>query len=131
MRVPRTPALFTEAEIARLEAAKKFIEENALRGSECDLVAVAKEAGQSPFHLHRRFKQHFGQTPKEIASTLQVEMAKKLILQGVPMPQIAQRCGFAHQSHFVSRFRMKTGVTPTKWRWFELRKLTGPVTAAA
>jgi AraC family transcriptional regulator len=29
---------------------------------------------------------------------------------------IAADCGFAHQSHFTSRFKQATGLTPTKWR---------------
>jgi AraC family transcriptional regulator len=29
---------------------------------------------------------------------------------------IARDCGFAHQSHFTSRFKQATGLTPTKWR---------------
>ena len=29
---------------------------------------------------------------------------------------IAKNCGFAHQSHFTSRFKQATGLTPTRWR---------------
>jgi AraC family transcriptional regulator len=29
---------------------------------------------------------------------------------------IASSCGFAHQSHFTSRFKQATGLTPTRWR---------------
>jgi AraC family transcriptional regulator len=30
--------------------------------------------------------------------------------------EIANFCGFAHQSHFTSRFKQATGLTPTGWR---------------
>ena len=30
--------------------------------------------------------------------------------------QIAKDCGFAHQSHFTSRFKQAAGITPTRWR---------------
>jgi AraC family transcriptional regulator len=32
------------------------------------------------------------------------------------LSEIAKECGFAHQSHFTSRFKQATGLTPTRWR---------------
>ena len=36
--------------------------------------------------------------------------------------QIAKDCGFAHQSHFTSRFKQATGLTPTRWRKMALAR---------
>jgi AraC family transcriptional regulator len=36
----------------------------------------------------------------------------------VALAEIAAECGFAHQSHFTSRFKQATGLTPTRWRRF-------------
>jgi len=79
------------------------------------LVEVAAAAGLSPFHLHREFRRHFGETPKEVMTRLQIERAKGLMLRGVPLAEVAGRCGFGHQSHLTLRFKMKTGLTPSRW----------------
>ena len=86
------------------------------------LQDLARAVGLSPFHLHRQFRRHFGQTPKEVATRLQVEKAKGLILKGVPLSDVARRCGFSHQSHFASRFKMKTGLTARAWLKREVAK---------
>jgi len=79
------------------------------------LVDVAAAVGLSPFHLHRQFRRHFGETPKEVMTRLQIERAKELMLLGVPLAEVAGRCGFAHQSHFTWRFKLKTGLRPREW----------------
>ena len=79
------------------------------------LPEVAAAAGLSPFYFHRHFRRQFGETPKEVISRLRVERAKELILRGVPLPEVARRCGFAHQSHLTMRFKMETGIPPKRW----------------
>jgi AraC family transcriptional regulator len=39
------------------------------------------------------------------------------------LAEIATACGFAHQSHFTSRFKQATGLTPTRWRRFAQEKM--------
>lgn len=80
-----------------------------------DLVGAAKVAGLSPFHFHRRFSLWAGLTLKRMATRLQIERAKELLLAGRPLFDVGQECGFAHQSHFTSRFRQATGTTPARW----------------
>jgi AraC family transcriptional regulator len=47
----------------------------------------------------------------------QIHEAKAELLSGEKeLAQIAKDCGFAHQSHFTSRFKQATGLTPTRWR---------------
>ena len=36
--------------------------------------------------------------------------------------QIPKECGFAHQSHFTSRFKQAAGFTPTRWRKMALAR---------
>jgi AraC-like DNA-binding protein len=83
---------------------------------DCDLPRAAASAGMSQFHFHRRFKRWSGKTFKQFMTDLQVEQAKTLMLQGVPLVEIATRCAFAHQSHFAQRFGQVTGCTPFVWR---------------
>ena len=50
-------------------------------------------------------------------------MAKRM-LSGAEntLADIARVCGFAHQSHFTSRFKQGSGLTPTRWRRNALRR---------
>ena len=71
----------------------------------------------SPFHFHRRFTELLGLTPKQYLLACQIHEAKSELLAGEKeLAQIAKDCGFAHQSHFTSRFKQATGLTPTRWR---------------
>jgi AraC family transcriptional regulator len=79
------------------------------------LPELAAAAGLSVFHFHRLFKRHFGETPLQMVARLQIDLAKRLLRRGVPLREVAARCGFSHQSHMTVRFRQATGTTPTRW----------------
>ena len=102
-------------EIGRLIPALHYMQEH-YRGS-ASLQSVARTVHLSPYHFHRRFTELLGITPKHYLFDCQVSEAKrKLAARELDLRQIAEHCGFAHQSHFTSRFRQGTGLTPTKWR---------------
>ncbi len=102
-------------EIARLIPTLKFMQQEFPRTPTLDDIAL--KAHLSPFHFHRRFTELLGQTPKHFLLACQVEHAKnRLMERKVPLAVIAEECGFAHQSHFTSRFKQATGLTPTRWR---------------
>jgi AraC-like DNA-binding protein len=104
-----------DTELARLVPAIKFMQEHYSRGS--TLVHIAKAVHLSPFHFHRRFTELLGITPKHFLLDCQIEEAKRLLVaRKSTLADIATACGFAHQSHFTSRFKQATGLTPTRWR---------------
>src|SRR3712207_790588 len=81
------------------------------------LVDIARQVELSPFHFHRRFTELLGLTPKQFLLDCQIHQAKvDLLARKKELVQIAKECGFAHQSHFTSRFKQATGLTPTRWR---------------
>jgi AraC family transcriptional regulator len=81
------------------------------------LTEIAKQVHLSPFHFHRRFTESLGITPKQFLLDCQIERAKRELAEGKkPLAKIARDSGFAHQSHFTSRFKQATGLTPTRWR---------------
>jgi AraC-like DNA-binding protein len=104
-----------DQELARLLPALTFMQEQFHRGP--TLVEVAKTVHLSPFHFHRRFTELLGITPKHFLLDCQIQQAKKELLERKKdLVNIATGCGFAHQSHFTSRFKQATGLTPTRWR---------------
>jgi AraC-like DNA-binding protein len=117
------PADFqADAELSRLIPAIRFMETEFHRGPK--LPEIAKQVHLSPFHFHRRFTELLGITPKEFLLDCQIDQAKKqLLAREKDLAEIATACGFAHQSHFTSRFKQATGLTPTRWRRFALEKM--------
>jgi AraC-like DNA-binding protein len=119
------PADFqADNELARLVPAIKFMETEFHRGP--TLGEIAKQVHLSPFHFHRRFTELLGITPKHFLLDCQIDQAKKqLLARDLDLAEIATQCGFAHQSHFTSRFKQATGLTPTRWRRFALETMKG------
>ena len=104
-----------DAEMARLIPSLKFMRQEFHRGP--TLTEIAKQVHLSPFHFHRRFAELLGLTPKHYMLECQINQAKQeLVARKKDLAQVATDCGFAHQSHFTSRFKQATGLTPTRWR---------------
>ena len=81
------------------------------------LDEISSKAHLSPFHFHRRFSELLGQTPKHFLLSCQIQQARRMLMERkVRLANIAAECGFAHQSHFTSRFKQASGLTPTRWR---------------
>jgi AraC family transcriptional regulator len=100
-------------EIPKLEAAMRFVRENFADG--IVLQDAARVAGISRFYFLRRFKLHFGKTPKTVAAERQIEVAKRFLLAGFHCGRVAKECGYSHQPHFCTRFLKAVGMTPTAW----------------
>lgn len=112
-----------DAELARLIPAFRFMRSEFHNGP--TLVDIARTVGLSPFHFHRRFTELLGLTPKQFLLDCQIQLAKAGLIAGEKeLVQIAKDCGFAHQSHFTSRFKQATGFTPTRWRRMTLARQT-------
>ena len=93
----------------------QFMQEN--YREKANLHQIARTVHLSPFHFHRRFTELLGITPKHYLFDCQIAEAKRKLAQGeMDLKEIADHCGFAHQSHFTSRFKQATGLTPTRWR---------------
>jgi AraC-like DNA-binding protein len=120
-----------DEEIGRLLPAFRFMNDHFAEG--VTLPAIAKHVHLSPFHFHRRFTELLGITPKHFLYDCQIARAKELLLESTEeLEKVAELCGFAHQSHFTSRFKQATGLTPTRWRKIKLsttRPASNPVTA--
>ena len=104
-----------DAEIARLVPALHYMQQH--YRDNASLHEIAKTVFLSPFHFHRRFTDLLGITPKHYLFDCQISEAKRRLAAGdLSLKDIAAHCGFAHQSHFTSRFKQATGLTPTAWR---------------
>jgi AraC-like DNA-binding protein len=104
-----------DREVSRLIPAMKFMQREFHHSP--GLGDIAKQVHLSPFHFHRQFSELLGLTPKHFMLECQIAEAQaQLMAREKELSQIATDCGFAHQSHFTSRFKQATGLTPTRWR---------------
>jgi AraC-like DNA-binding protein len=82
-----------------------------------DLAAVARAVGVSPPHLVRRVRAELRTTP--MAYLWQRRVAEGIDLlagTGLPVGDVAARCGFKSVYHFSRRVRAQAGVSPTGLR---------------
>jgi AraC family transcriptional regulator len=78
------------------------------------LQTLARQAGLSPFHFSRLFKLSMGEPPYRYLLRRRLRRGAELLAQGdLSIAGIAQRAGFADQSHFAAHFKRIYGLTPT------------------
>jgi AraC family transcriptional regulator len=91
------------------------------------LAELARACKLSPSHFARAFRQTTGQPPHRWLMEQRIEKAKQLLVEPtLSLAQIAQKCGFADQSHFTRMFAQRVQSSPGQWRrhW-----RSGPVAA--
>lgn len=78
---------------------------------------LAREAGLSPSHFSRVFKETLGSTPMQYVMAFRIEQAVKMMTDlKRPLGDIALACGFSDQAHFTRSFKQVTGQTPRQYR---------------
>lgn len=82
-----------------------------------DVATLATVAALSPFHFSRLFKAATGTSPHQYIIQRRVERLRELLPHSqLSLAQLAQRVGFASQSHMTEHFRRIIGVTPAAYR---------------
>jgi AraC-like DNA-binding protein len=73
-------------------------------------------AGLSPTRLARVFEAVYGLTPHGYQQSRRVAKAKRMILSGAPLADVAAACGYSDQSHLNRWFLRIQGTTPGRLR---------------
>ena len=98
------------------------------------LTDLAREAGVSPQYLLKLCRTRGLPRPRQQLYARRLEAAADFLARtGVPVGEIAERCGFANAFHFSRRFRQAYGRSPLAWRkkmWCGPPKWHGDVLAA-
>ncbi len=100
---------------ATVERALRLIEEGALdRGS---VAGLSERLGIGPRHLSRLFKRHLAASPLQVAKTLRLQRAKRLLDEtALPMSVVAERSGFGSLRRFNAAFADLYGRPPSSLR---------------
>lgn len=87
-------------------------------GDKLTLDRLAGELRLSPFHFARLFKASFGVTPHDYVQRVRLDAAARALQRrdDRSIAEIADRCGFASQSHLTTLMRRHLGTTPSALR---------------
>lgn len=81
------------------------------------VAEVARVAGLSPSHFSRVFRAEMNETFVSYLNRLRCERASEMLrTTGLPVQEIAHRCGFSDHSYFTKVFRSVTGAPPSAHR---------------
>jgi transcriptional regulator GlxA family with amidase domain len=107
---PEAPSLGGSLEPTRRWALERLAEP-------LDVAAMARHAGVSPRTFARRFREETGTTPLQWLLTQRVLEARRLLEEsGLPVEDVAWRCGFGTAASLRDHFRRATATTPTAYR---------------
>jgi AraC-like DNA-binding protein len=99
-----------------VERARAFLHAR-LADPDLDLAEVARVARVSAPHLVRRFRAELGTTPMAYLWQRRVATGMDLLTHtGLPVGEVAARCGFRSVYHFSRRIRAHAGRPPTAVR---------------
>ena len=113
--VPGAPAVAGGLPERKLKRALSYIEERLAQ--DLTLHDIAREAGFSTSRFSVLFKQATGMPVHRFVIRRRVQRAVELITRTrLPLCDVAQQAGFAHQSHMSLAVRRFHGVTPKRLR---------------
>ena len=79
------------------------------------LEQLASLANLKPLRLLRVFRHAVGLPPHAYLVQMRVTHAKKLLVAGMPIAEVAADTGFTDQSHLTKHFKRTVGVTPGQY----------------
>lgn len=77
---------------------------------------LAVQAGVSPTRLLRAFEAAYGLTPHRYQQSRRIARARRMLIDGSALAEIAAACGYADQSHLNRWFLRVLGMTPGRFR---------------
>lgn len=76
------------------------------------LAEIAASVNAHPSHLTRAFSQAYGLAPHQYVLSRRIDLARRLLVDGIRPAEAASRAGFHDQSHLTRHFRRVLGTTP-------------------
>ena len=84
---------------------------------EVTTAELARAAGLSERHLHRKLRTALGVSPYELLLRTRIQSAAEALAKtSAPIVEIALNHSFCDQSAFTQQFRKRTGMTPKQFR---------------
>ncbi|WP_445230751.1 AraC family transcriptional regulator [Duganella rhizosphaerae] len=93
--------------------AREYIDDALL--SPLTLDQLARASGRDRWSLSRDFRRFFGTSPHRYLTLRRLELARRLMLHGLPLADSAAQAGFADQPHLTRHFVAAYGISPARW----------------
>ncbi len=103
-----SPALGPHGLVSRV---RRLVEQSPQRAWSVEALAGVLHVSSSK--LAHRFREETGEPPVRYVRRHRVEVARRLLRQGLKVVQVADRLGFADAFHFSRVFKTVTGVPPS------------------
>jgi AraC family transcriptional regulator, regulatory protein of adaptative response / methylated-DNA-[protein]-cysteine methyltransferase len=98
-------------------ALRLIMEEGALDGENGSVEALATRLGIGARHLARLFARHVGASPSQVAKTVRIQRAKRLLDQtNLPIAELALQAGFSSLRRINAVCAEVYGMPPTAIR---------------
>jgi AraC-like DNA-binding protein len=107
------PGKRISADYAGARRARDFLQSCWQRPVTMDELAAV--AGRDRWSLSRDFRAFYGTSPHRYLTMRRLDAARRLMMQGLAMADVAAATGFADQSHMTRHFKKTFGLTPSRW----------------
>ena len=97
---------FTRVEAARARLESRYAEPHSL-------TSLAADAGMSPFHFARVFRELVGTPPRRYLLRARLRQARRRLLDGESVTHTCFATGFNNLSYFIRAFRRAFGASPS------------------
>jgi transcriptional regulator GlxA family with amidase domain len=85
-------------------------------GQPLNVETLAERAGETLRSFHRNFTAATGSTPAQFITRCRVHRARTLIVEGVPLKQVAVQTGLLNVAQLSAAFTKVLGMTANEWR---------------
>ena len=109
-----TSNVATGAKTANIRRARQRIDDDPTEP--LSLAELARDSGVSRYQFIRAFARELGLTPHAYIVQRRLSHARRLILAGQALAEVATCCGFSDQSHLHRCFVRQFGITPRRYR---------------
>ncbi len=99
-----------EASGQEIDRAKQFMKEHAR--DNLTVAQIARYVSLSEYHFMRLFKRQAGMSPHAYLINQKINLAKRLLAEGMPIVEVALEVGFVDQSHLNRHFQPIVAMTP-------------------
>jgi len=113
-RHAETTCRFRDPVSHSMQQVRDYIE--AYYAQNLSLSELAALVGVKPLRLLRNFRKEIGLPPHAYLLQVRIEQARRMLLDGKAIADVALDTGFADQSHFTRHFKRSVGVTPGQYR---------------
>lgn len=85
-------------------------------GEDINLESLSKTVFVSTYYLSHLFRDEMGVTFSDYLTKVRIDNAKRLLLEGVSVENVAEAVGFSDGNYFIKTFKKYVGITPAKYR---------------